>query len=198
LYDVPLPKNENFFGRDSVLDELHNKLYDPHSGPASAARQWSCLIYGIGGVGKTQLALEYAYRYQDHYDYIFWMRAETDLEMADGMTQISKKINLSLSDDIGGGAITDKVRTWFENTGMSPCSGSASIPEASIPYRYRIELVSIARIDIISIQYRIFPAFSSYSTKIFFNLLVRRFHQNLFLKWFFFLNQSLLLHDLLL
>jgi hypothetical protein len=77
-------------------------------------------------------------------------------------------------------------------------SGSASIPEASIPYRYRIVLVSIARIDIISIQYRFFTAFNLYPFKIFFsNLLVRRFHQNLFLKYLFFLNQNLSLHDLL-
>jgi hypothetical protein len=77
-------------------------------------------------------------------------------------------------------------------------SGSASIPEASIPYRYRIVLVNIAKIDIVSIQYRFFTAFNFYSFKIFFsNFLVRRFHQNLFLKYFLFLNQNLLLHDLL-
>jgi hypothetical protein len=58
---------------------------------------------------------------------------------------------------------------WFQ-------PGSASIPEASIPYRYRIELVSIARIDTESIQYRFFPAFNFYLIKIFSNLLVRRFY----------------------
>ena len=75
--------------------------------------------------------------------------------------------------------------------------GSASIPEASIPYRYRIILVSIARIDTESIQYRFFTAFNSYPLKIFSNLLVRQFHQNLSLKYLLSLNQSLPLHDLL-
>src|SRR6266511_2761787 len=79
----------------------------------------------------------------------------------------------------------------------SAIAGSASIPEASIPYRYRIVLVSIARVDIESIQYRFFTAFNSYPLKIFSNLLVRRFHQNLSLKYLLSLNQSLPLHDLL-
>jgi hypothetical protein len=39
-------------------------------------------------------------------------------------------------------------------------AGSASIPKASIPYRYRIVLVNIAKIDIVSIQYRFFTAFN--------------------------------------
>jgi hypothetical protein len=45
------------------------------------------------------------------------------------------------------------------NCAMWLGAGSASIPEASISYRYRIVLVSIARIDIESIQYRFLTAF---------------------------------------
>lgn len=37
----------------------------------------SFLLYGLGGIGKTQLALEYCYQYVDQFDAIFWVSAET-------------------------------------------------------------------------------------------------------------------------
>ncbi len=44
-------------------------------------------ISGLGGIGKTQLAIEYAYRYRTNYSAVFWVRAEsTDLLTSDFLT----------------------------------------------------------------------------------------------------------------
>ncbi|OQV00974.1 NB-ARC domain-containing protein [Cladophialophora immunda] len=67
-------------------------------------------------MGKTQVALEYTHRYGDFYDYIFWVRAETGLEMIKDIITISDKLNLEQPKHGGDGAIIDKVRTWFETT----------------------------------------------------------------------------------
>ncbi len=34
-------------------------------------------ISGLGGIGKTQTAVEYAYRYQQEYQYVLWLQANT-------------------------------------------------------------------------------------------------------------------------
>jgi transcriptional regulator with XRE-family HTH domain/Tfp pilus assembly protein PilF len=71
---VPHPRNPSFTGRDEVLQEIHAWL---HNDPAGATGLSFCLLSGPGGIGKTQTALEYAYRH--HYDYsaLFWMSAAT-------------------------------------------------------------------------------------------------------------------------
>jgi tetratricopeptide (TPR) repeat protein len=66
--NVP-PRNPGFTGRDSVLSALRTNLL---SGDRSATQ----VIYGIGGVGKTQLAAEYAHRFAGGYDVTWWIHAE--------------------------------------------------------------------------------------------------------------------------
>ncbi|KAJ3531246.1 hypothetical protein NM208_g8962 [Fusarium decemcellulare] len=68
---IPWEKNPQFYGRDNVLEDIHGNLRPKDD--AQAKGQLSCVIHGIGGVGKTQLALEYTYRYRSHYKYIFWI-----------------------------------------------------------------------------------------------------------------------------
>jgi tetratricopeptide (TPR) repeat protein len=62
-------RNPAFTGRDDVLNRVHDGL----SGDGRVAVQ---AVHGMGGVGKTQLALEYAYRFAGEYDLVWWISAE--------------------------------------------------------------------------------------------------------------------------
>ncbi len=115
LYDVPFPRNPKFYGRDSLIEELHNRLSP--SGSTFERKQRSCLVHGIGGMGKTQFALEYTYRYQPSYDFIFWMHAETNPQLALDMIRISASLHLPQRENTSDNAKIEMVRTWFENTG---------------------------------------------------------------------------------
>src|SRR5207253_9411397 len=66
---IPLLRNAHFQGREQVLVEIADKL-------RTSALLAVCALKGMGGVGKTQLALEYAYRHQYDYDLVAWIRAE--------------------------------------------------------------------------------------------------------------------------
>ncbi|MFY1683975.1 FxSxx-COOH system tetratricopeptide repeat protein [Micromonospora sp. WMMD730] len=63
------PRDPNFAGRGSELAELRTRL---SSGGAAGVQA----IHGIGGVGKTQLALEYANLHRADYDVVWWISAE--------------------------------------------------------------------------------------------------------------------------
>ncbi len=71
FHNPPIERNPYFTGRKPELASLHKLLM---AGKQVALTQ---AISGLGGIGKTQLALEYAYHYQKSYHDIFWAVAET-------------------------------------------------------------------------------------------------------------------------
>ncbi|HEY3870781.1 MAG TPA: FxSxx-COOH system tetratricopeptide repeat protein [Actinocrinis sp.] len=62
------PRNDSFTGRADALRALRDML---RSREASDGRP--AVLHGLGGVGKTHLALEYAHRYKSEYDVVWWM-----------------------------------------------------------------------------------------------------------------------------
>jgi tetratricopeptide (TPR) repeat protein len=70
IWNVPYNRNPNFTGREGALTGLREALAGKN--PLTRAQA----VHGLGGMGKTQLALEYAYRHRNHYAIIWWVRAE--------------------------------------------------------------------------------------------------------------------------
>lgn len=64
-------RNINFEGRQSVLDNIRESLIYGKSTVMIKA------IVGLGGIGKTQLAIEYAYRFREKYKIIWWINSES-------------------------------------------------------------------------------------------------------------------------
>ncbi|PVH69832.1 hypothetical protein DL98DRAFT_386144, partial [Cadophora sp. DSE1049] len=84
--------NPRFLGHDNVLDEMHRRLKP--FGPTGIIQQQACVAHGIGGVGKTQLALalEYTYRFRYEYTHVFWIRAESNLELATSFGTLARDL----------------------------------------------------------------------------------------------------------
>jgi tetratricopeptide (TPR) repeat protein len=64
------PRNPRFTGREGLLRDLHERFADT---PAQTVKVQ--IIHGLGGVGKTQLALEYAHAYAAGFDLVWWIPA---------------------------------------------------------------------------------------------------------------------------
>jgi len=60
--------NDTFYGRERELEWIHKSFVDRHI----------IAIYGLGGIGKTRIAVEYIYAYERDYDAIFWANADTN------------------------------------------------------------------------------------------------------------------------
>ena len=83
---MPFLRNPNFTGRDALLDELHAKLTD--------GRVALTAVRGMGGIGKTQLALEYAYRHAADFDLVWWLRAEEPASLLEDYAALAEPLGV--------------------------------------------------------------------------------------------------------
>ena len=72
-------------------------------------------ISGLGGIGKTQLALEYAYRYRQDYHAVLWGRADTREALISTFVTIASLLGLSQKDEKDQMVIVEAVRTWLKD-----------------------------------------------------------------------------------
>ena len=123
-WNVPHRRNRYFTGRGKVLERLHREL---NGGGAAALGQ---AIRGLGGIGKTQTAVEYAYRYHDEYAAVLWTRAETEAELVAGMVEIAAVLDLPEKDaqeqELAGQAV---LRWLKENDSWLLVLDNADTPE---------------------------------------------------------------------
>lgn len=86
--EIP-PRNPNFTGRAAELDALSRNLdcQSPHVQ----------VISGMGGIGKTELATEYIHRNIDHYDVVWWIRAEHHDRVRDALVSLARRLEPRLA-----------------------------------------------------------------------------------------------------
>lgn len=82
-------RNPFFTGREKLLEQLHRQLQT--KGITALAQ---AAIHGLGGVGKTQTAIEYAHRYRKHYRFVLWVGAEQEASLAAAYLSIARELEL--------------------------------------------------------------------------------------------------------
>ena len=83
-------RNPNFTGRRELLEQLRARL---RAGARGAVVQTEA-VHGLGGVGKTELALEYAHRYASDYDLVWWVPAEQPTTVAAGLAALAGRLGI--------------------------------------------------------------------------------------------------------
>lgn len=66
-------------------------------------------IYGRRGVGKTEIALQYAYENRSGFDAIFWIQCETSISLRQSFTDVAVCLNLPGADRSGKVCETNKI-----------------------------------------------------------------------------------------
>ena len=107
FWHIPYRRNPAFTGRESLLDRLHTALT---SGEVAALTQ---AIAGLGGMGKTQLALEYSYRHAHEYEGLWWLRAETPETLVADYAALAAAVELPESESADREVIVEAVRRWL-------------------------------------------------------------------------------------
>jgi tetratricopeptide (TPR) repeat protein len=109
LWNVPYQRNPFFTGREDVLNQLHRALY-VESAVALSHPQG---ISGLGGIGKTQTALEYAYRYREEYDAVFWIHADSTLALTSSLIELAHLLELPERNEQDQNVVIEAVWRWL-------------------------------------------------------------------------------------
>jgi tetratricopeptide (TPR) repeat protein len=102
---VPL-RNKNFTGREEILQQLADSLMSTVTAVVDvsgtgvtrpdpgASQPGPMALHGLGGVGKTQVAIEYAYRYQGLYDLVWWIPADQPMLLRSSLAALAPRLGL--------------------------------------------------------------------------------------------------------
>jgi tetratricopeptide (TPR) repeat protein/transcriptional regulator with XRE-family HTH domain len=108
-WSVPLPRNPYFTGREEVLESLHLQL----GRTQAVALTQSSALCGLGGVGKTQIALEYAYRHALDYSAVFWIGAETAESIIASLLRVASVLQVPERDQQDQQRVLAAVGHWL-------------------------------------------------------------------------------------
>ncbi len=90
VWHLPHARNEYFSGREDELADLRKSLV------SHDALRHVQAVWGLGGVGKTQLALEYVYRHKGNYNIVWWMGADEPSNLALTFARLATKLGMEV------------------------------------------------------------------------------------------------------
>jgi tetratricopeptide (TPR) repeat protein len=116
LFKVPYPPNPYFTGRTELLTTIHNNLVLNKRSDCTT----SYALHGLGGVGKTQIAIRYAYLHKTYFDVICWLRAHDWNTLVTSYVELSRDPDFTavgaptFEDGLDNAVIAERMKMWFE------------------------------------------------------------------------------------
>lgn len=110
VWQVPLRRNHAFSGRDALLADLTAVL-------SQTPDPTVIVLTGLAGVGKSQLALEFAYRHAKAFRVVAWIRAEAASTLQADFVNLAKALHLSRANDPDTALVVEELRRWLGDHG---------------------------------------------------------------------------------
>lgn len=112
-YTVPFDPNPRFWSRDDAMRAISVALQNGEN--TTFLKTFA--LYGMGGVGKTQIALQYAHEHKEEYDAVLWIVADNLISMNQSTRDVAQVIGLLKTDkeerDTMGASL--KLKNWLKS-----------------------------------------------------------------------------------
>ena len=109
LWGVPYRRNPFFTGREETLQHMHDYFFLAKEGN----HPFPLALCGLGGVGKTQTALEYAYHFCDRYQAVLWLNVETPETLITDAIRLTHLFGLPQQDQREPRRAIGAVKEWL-------------------------------------------------------------------------------------
>jgi hypothetical protein len=111
LFDAPDIDDGLFIGRDTELEQMKTVLLP---NPTSPTRK-VLVLGGMGGIGKTQLAVTYAKRYGSSYSSVFWLNASSKTALLISLRRLAREILPEAGGQLEDDIMLAQVSVWLSN-----------------------------------------------------------------------------------
>jgi len=109
IWNIPYRRNPFFTGREDELAGLHDALLADSAAYVTQAQG----ISGLGGIGKTQTAIEYAYRYRTDYQAVLWASATSSAVLTAEFVRIATVLQLPEQNEPDQQRVVEAVMRWL-------------------------------------------------------------------------------------
>ena len=109
VHNLPFAPNPAFTGRGADLERLGEDLQRR----GGVARTQTVALHGLGGMGKTQLAVEYAWKHLGGYEAVLWVRAESPEALEANLAALCAVLRLPEVDEREQAIQTNAVLKWL-------------------------------------------------------------------------------------
>lgn len=113
LNAAPFLDQSDFVGRQDAMSELC-KILEPQN---FTARRRLVKIGGMGGIGKTQIAVQFARRFGHLYGSVFWVYAYSETSIDQSFRRIANEVQMDLAPSMSTDEIRRSVLNWFSARG---------------------------------------------------------------------------------
>lgn len=96
-------ETDHFVARQEELDEMHQSL-------SNGSGRRAVTLHGLGGIGKTQLAIAYAKAHRDYYSAILWLNIKDEVSVKQSYLKIARRIHQEHPSASQLGGITDDTQ----------------------------------------------------------------------------------------
>lgn len=112
--NIPFPRNPHFFGREPEIERIRSILDHDSDHPSYKA----LTIIGMGGIGKSQIALSYAYeRLEKNMPAVFWVDSENTVTLSQSYAEIARILHLRGAVASGGYDVNRYLfNRWLKTT----------------------------------------------------------------------------------
>ena len=111
IWNVPYQRNPIFTDREVELERLYKALKETKHEVSKQPQA----VSGLGGIGKTQIAIEYAYRFHKDYQAVFWIRANSLETFISDFINVADLLNLPESKMENQKIVINAVNRWLQD-----------------------------------------------------------------------------------
>ncbi|GHO65543.1 hypothetical protein KSC_044350 [Ktedonobacter sp. SOSP1-52] len=109
VWMIPYRRNPHFTGREHILQQLHSSFLTDRAAVLTQGQA----ISGLGGVGKTQIVVEYAYQHRDDYRFVLWINAASPSTLTADFLSIAHHLQLPQRVEQEEAQVVAAVRHWL-------------------------------------------------------------------------------------